>query len=183
MTLENLDMYFHPLMDINKEFILNEKMIERSTIKVLTYNTFLRPPFTHNNEDDYKDERLIDFVRRFENYDILALQEVFGFFNNRKHEMVRYANQSGLFYYSYGLAPSFFQKSLVDGGAMVLSRFPILEKVFYPFKYGILSDSLANKGVVYAKIQIRDAILVIFTLHTQATYFESTTEDWVSILE
>ena len=122
MTLENLPMYFHPLMDINKDHIVSEKIVDRETIKVLTYNIFLRPPFAHNNDDDYKDERLIDFVQRLHNYDVLALQEVFGFFNNRKHEMVRYANQSGLFYYCYGLAPSFFQKSLVDGGTMVLSR-------------------------------------------------------------
>ena len=115
-------MYFHPLMDINKEFIINEKIVNRTTIKVLTYNIFLRPPFAHNNDDDYKDERLIDFVKKFCDFDVLALQEVFGFFNNRKHEMVRYANQSGLFYYSYGTAPSFFQSSLVDGGTMVLSR-------------------------------------------------------------
>ena len=124
--LECLEMYFHPLMDILKEHIVTEKIVDRTTIKVLTYNVFLRPPFTHNNEDDYKDERLIDFVQRFSNFDIMALQEAFGFMNNRKHDLVRYANRSGLFYYSYGDAPSFFQKSLVDGGTMVLSRLFIL---------------------------------------------------------
>jgi endonuclease/exonuclease/phosphatase family metal-dependent hydrolase len=122
MTLENLEMYFHPLMDINKEHIVNEKIVDRTTIKVLTYNVFLRPPFAHNNEDDYKDERLIDIVQRINNYDVLCFQEAFGFANNRKHELVRYANQSGLFYYTYGDSPTFFQKALVDGGSMVLSR-------------------------------------------------------------
>ncbi|KAM3147691.1 Sphingomyelin phosphodiesterase 2 [Paramecium bursaria] len=33
------------------------KIPQQQRIKLLTYNTFLRPPLVKNNQDDYKNER------------------------------------------------------------------------------------------------------------------------------
>ena len=117
-----VDMYFHPLMDINKEHILNEKLVKRNNIKVLTYNIFLRPPGVKNNDNDWKNERLMDFIQVINDYDVICLQEVFDFCNNRKHLFVKLASQAGFLYHSYCEPPSFFEKAVVDGGIMILSR-------------------------------------------------------------
>jgi hypothetical protein len=53
----------------------------------------------------------------------------------------------------------------------VLSRFPILASEFKPYPYGIFSDALSQKGVLYTKIQVKDEILHLFSTHTQASYF------------
>ena len=49
----------------------------KDRIRLLTYNIFLRPPFIRNNADDYKNERFEDFLEQIDNYDVIALQEMF----------------------------------------------------------------------------------------------------------
>jgi len=57
-------------------------------------------------------------------------------------------------YHAFSDPPSFFSGYATDGGLVILSRFPIVESSFGPFPYGVLSDSLSYKGVLYAKILI-----------------------------
>lgn len=45
-------------------------------VRVLSYNIFLRPPFVRNNLDDFKNERLKEFINHIDKYDIISLQEV-----------------------------------------------------------------------------------------------------------
>jgi hypothetical protein len=71
----------------------------------------------------------------------------------------------------------------IDGGLLVLSRFPIVEKEFRPFRYGVLSDDLSYKGVLYAKIVIAERVLHLFNTHTQATYFEDDVRNFKDTIE
>jgi endonuclease/exonuclease/phosphatase family metal-dependent hydrolase len=176
--LSNFDMYFHPLMDLDYKHFQDEKMLPRKVIKLLTYNIFLRPPPVKNNENDWKDERLADFIKLLDCFDILCLQEIFGTFNNRKQELIKYANKSGLFFFCDSPSPSFFSKCLVDGGLLTMSRFPIIESEFRAFNYSVLSDSLANKGILYTKIKIGESYLTLFNTHLQASYFGSGHFHW-----
>lgn len=121
--LKQFEMFFHPCMDIQSKHISEEKVLQRSHVKILTYNIFLRPPPVKNNDNDWKDERLADFIKLLDLFDIICLQEMFGAFNNRKQELIKYANKSGLFFYCDSPSPSFFSKFLVDGGLLILSRY------------------------------------------------------------
>lgn len=69
-----------------------------------------------------------------------------------------------------------FSNSFIDGGLLILSRFPIIESDFKNYNYGFLSDAFTYKGVLYAKIIIQDRVLHLFNTHTQASYFSSTVE-------
>lgn len=62
---------------------------------------------------------------------------------------------------------------------IIYFRFPIIESEFRPFRYSVLSDSLANKGVLYAKIKIKNSYVMVFNTHTQASYFGSSSYHWV----
>ena len=42
----------------------------------------------------------------------------------------------------------------------------------------MLSDSLANKGILYAKIRVKDAYISIFNTHLQASYFGGSNYHW-----
>jgi len=165
-------------MEIHTNKMVDEKVLSRTSVKVLTYNIFLRPPSPPNNESDWKEERMLDFIQLFDYFDVICLQEMFGSFNSRKQTIIRMANKSGLFYYVESPSPPFFSKFIADGGLLILSRFPIMESNFRPFRYGVLSDSLANKGILYAKIKIGKSYLKVFNTHLQASYFGCSEDHW-----
>ena len=64
---------------------------------------------------------------------------------------------------------------------LLILRFPIIESEFRPFRYSVLSDSLANKGILYAKVKIKDSYLMLFNTHLQASYFGCSEYHWVKI--
>ena len=169
--------FYHPLCQLMKEFLEQNPnegtLLKRKAIKVLTYNIFLRPPPIKNNENDWKDERLEEFIKVIHKFDIICLQEMFGSFNSRKQDLIRAATKQGFFFYVETESPSFMSKYMVDGGLIILSRFPIVSKLFVPYQYGVIADSLSQKGLLYAKIQIKDSFLHLFSTHLQASYFYS----------
>jgi len=95
----------------------------RKHINIVSYNIFLRPPLVKNNESDHKDNRLKEFIKLLPEFDIICLQEMFGFLNKRKHKLIRCAAKSGFLYYADSTSPSFFTSFVVDGGLLVLSRY------------------------------------------------------------
>lgn len=168
--------FYHSLCELKHEEVRqnsNERILTRKNIKLLTYNIFLRPPPVKNNENDWKDERLEDFCKLLHNFDIICLQEMFGMFNSRKQSLIRAATKAGFFFYVDTSSPSFVSKYMVDGGLVILSRFPIVSYSFVQFRYGVIADSLAQKGVLYSKILVKDCFLHLFTSHLQASYFDS----------
>ena len=149
-------------------------ILNRNNIKILTYNFLLRPPLLHNNSNDYKNERLDDFINLLNLYDIICMQEVFGTFNSRKDKLLREATKRGFFYFADTTTPEFYSKYLADGGLVVLSRFPIEIHAFHPFNYGVIHDSICRKGILYTKIRIKkNCNLHLFVTHTQASYYDS----------
>src|SRR5690606_18040212 len=101
----------------------------------------------------------------------ICLQEMFGTLTSRRQELIKFANKSGLFFSADVPSPSFFSKGIIDAGLLILSRFPIVESQFKPFKVTVLNCQIVEKGVLYVKIKVRDANLVIFNVHLQSTYF------------
>lgn len=176
--------FYHPLCDLDVKHLIpdsKDKLLHRphSEIRVLTYNIFLRPPLIKNNENDWKDQRLEDFCNIIHNFDVICLQEMFGAFNNRKHNMIRAATLAGFFFYVDTTSPSFISKYVVDGGLLILSRFPISAHCYLQHTYGVVVDSLAEKGIIYTKINIKDCYLHIFTTHLQASYFDSEENNFI----
>ena len=172
---------FHPLITSSNQ---NEnEIINRKKIKLLTYNFFLRPPPIKTNEDDYKEERLQDFFQYLPDFDIICFQEVFGSFHDRKKKMIKAAKENGYLYYLSSKSPSFFSKYLIDGGLLLISRFPIIENKYINYDYGVMSDGLSQKGAIYAKIQIKDYYLCLFFTHLQASYYDSGNTLWNFTIE
>lgn len=154
--------------DIGKN--TNLSIINRSDIRLLTYNLFLRP-VVHTNGNDYKKERLGDFLDELENYDIICLQEVFGFMNNRKSHLIYEAAKRGFYFFAEPPETKLFSTSLMDGGILILSRFEIEKIEFYDYSYGIFIDAAVTKGLLYVKIKVKNTYLHLFNTHLQAAYY------------
>lgn len=146
-------------------------MPKEGSIRLLSLNLFLRPPLISNPSGDYKEARRILFCQSIlPSYDIVCLQEVFGLMSSRKAKIIAAAEALGYAYSVESPGPGFFASHLIDGGLLILSRYPILEWEFRPFNYGIFPDTLANKGVLYCKLDIDGVPLQLFTAHTQSPY-------------
>ncbi|CAE7384023.1 unnamed protein product [Symbiodinium sp. CCMP2456] len=145
-------------------------------LRLLTYNLFLRAPapqFTHNTDNDRKDERLCRFVEHLARYDLLCLQEVYGAFSQRRDWLINVAKRFGLkdsYRSSTGVRPRF----IVDGGLLILSRLPIVFKSSLTFDPGTSLDRFSAKGALYAKVQCGPTgpFLHVCTTHLQSTYSE-----------
>jgi endonuclease/exonuclease/phosphatase family metal-dependent hydrolase len=164
--------FYHPLANIEHGEMIEKQdiLLPREDIRVLTYNIFLRPPPLKTNEDDYKDERLEDFIKEFEHFDIICLQEMFSTCSYRKTKIVKAAVHAGFFFFVETYSPSMFNFRVIDGGLIILSRFPIENYSFVPFDDGVLCDNLSEKGVLYANIRVKNTNLHIFNTHLQASY-------------
>jgi sphingomyelin phosphodiesterase len=173
----NIDDYINNKIEISNKGIDN-------IIRILTYNFFCRPPPIKTNESDYKDARIADFIEKIDNFDIICFQELFTTLNDRKHKMIREGSKRGLKYYTAPKVPSFFSKYLVDSGLLIISRYPIVDNDFYEYYINISGDSPTEKGVLYAKIEIKkDVYLFLFNTHLQSTYYEDTPENMDSTIQ
>jgi endonuclease/exonuclease/phosphatase family metal-dependent hydrolase len=94
-------------------------------IKILTYNIFLRPYMIKSNEDDHKESRMRFIVDMIKEYQIVCLQEVFDNFTHRRNSFLELAFEIGFKYFAKCPAPSFCEPALIDGGVLILSKFPI----------------------------------------------------------
>jgi len=141
-----------PTTSPKEDDLLDSNVVPRKFIRLLTYNMFMRPPPVKTNATDFKDARLDEFVKQLDNFDIICFQEVFTTLNTRKQRLISYAQKAGLIYHAVCDAPSLFSGYATDGGLLIVSRFPIVEADFDPYPYGVVSDALSYKGVLYAKI-------------------------------
>lgn len=140
---------------------------------------FLGPPapkFTHNVENDFKDQRLRCFIDHYlDRYDVICLQEMFGAFSRRRRRLIKAARKKG-FFWKVSSPQSRSSMYLVDGGCLILSRLKIVAEAHMIFEPGMMSDRLAAKGVIYAKLHPKPGVYVhLFVTHMQAVYAGSDT--------
>ena len=72
--------------------------------------------------------------------------------NNRVDEILEQALLKGLPYFAISPSPSFLQSQIVNGGLLIVSKYPIIEQQFYKYPIGVLDDYLSLKGLLYVKI-------------------------------
>ena len=104
----------------------NEELLNRNSVRILSYNFFLRPPPINNNGSDFKNERLKDFIEFLPQFDIICFQEIFTTLTDRKHQMIREAAKCGFKYHVSSKPPSFLSEYITDAGLLILSRYEIM---------------------------------------------------------
>lgn len=163
-------------------------MQHASEVRILTYNIFMRPPLVHNNANDYKNERLEEFLKVMDQFDVVALQEMFSSYNTRVKKLFARARALGFVHQVKCVSPGSFSRFVADGGVVILSKFPIVETDAHIFKDCTHPDALAAKQVIYAKILVKkgtaagspssaaseDLHLHFFTTHLQSSHFSAT---------
>jgi endonuclease/exonuclease/phosphatase family metal-dependent hydrolase len=149
------------------EYKENQEIIK---INLLTFNMFVRPPFINNNGDDFKDERIREFLKEMHKYDVICMQEMFSCYSKRQDFLLREARKAGFLFSATSPKLSRFSSYIIDGGLVILSKFPIISADFFTYSPGLGVDYYVQKGVLYAKVKIGNAVLHLFDSHTQANY-------------
>ncbi len=129
------------------------------TVDVMTYNVLLRPFLPEG-----QDLRAPLFAGQLEGYDALLLQEAFSdshreiLLNGLRHA---YPHQSRVLGRDWGFAQ--------DGGVVIVSKWPIeveFQRLFGEVCAG--KDCLADKGVLYARINKEGRRVHLFATHLQS---------------
>ncbi|KAG1466631.1 hypothetical protein G6F56_004652 [Rhizopus delemar] len=145
--------------------------VTKGSFRFLTLNIFMRPPLIRNNWSDYKDDRLA-YIEKYvlPDYDVIAFQEAFAFASKRKDHLIRRARELGFNYYVE--SPRKYPWQLgIDGGLLLLSRFPIRQSHRIEYPRGTHADWFSVKGALHALIELNPKRHIhLYTTHTQASY-------------
>jgi endonuclease/exonuclease/phosphatase family metal-dependent hydrolase len=86
--------------------------------------------------------------------------------------MVGYAKKVGFEYYISSPSKGILNAQ-VDGGLMILSKYPIVKTQKLTYKRGIAIDRFSAKGAIYAKIAVQPTVHIhVFTTHLQSSTSE-----------
>ena len=170
----------------------HEERCPQPTLRVLTYNLFLRPPGTPGSahgygSEEFKDERLETFFEMLDSeageVDVLCLQEVFAFGSFRREALLERAFRHGYCYYMCPPPPPLLDPiKLVDAGLLIVSKHPIVAG--HHHRYGgaaAKGDIVAAKGAIHAEVHIQGRAVHVFTTHLQASTLGSETADEIGI--
>lgn len=142
-------------------------------LRVLSLNVFALPwGFSSDGSGDRKDERLAALCRgHLAKYDVVGLQELFGGPSGRRDAVVAFAKGAGLRYHAGPFPPRLLSRRLIDGGCVLLSRYPIAHVHFHEYRHHMFPDSVACKGVLSAEVVLGPGtVLPVFVTHLQASY-------------
>ncbi|KAL7753551.1 hypothetical protein RI367_001326 [Sorochytrium milnesiophthora] len=146
----------------------------RSTVRVLSYNFYCRPPLVQEPRGgDYKEARLqllIDTV--LPQYDIIILQEMFTSFSSRATRLLAAAKSQGFHFHVLGPQANRLRGRLVDSGIVILSRWPVSQQDMVEYTDATTVDRIASKGVTYSchVNEAKNVCTHLFTTHMQASY-------------
>jgi hypothetical protein len=83
---------------------------------------------------------------------------------------VKQARRAGFGYHARCPAAQLSAGKLMDGGLLVLSRYPITTAEWCQFDTGVGVDRIAGKGVLYVALELGTQCLHLFNTHMQASY-------------
>ena len=148
-------------------------------VSVLFYNTHLLPTVAQavagkRGQDAY---RTAAIARQLDRYDLVGLSEVFE--ARRRDEIIRTVQQNSGDAFNWVASPKPKGRSLVSGGLLLLTRFPIEGEPNFlaysaasrVYSHGIKADGLAAKGVLHARLRVGDepqALVDCFLTHLES---------------
>ena len=128
------------------------------TFNILTYNVWQTPYVSSANET-----RLFELPKVLKNYDVILFQELF--YSSRGNMLAIMASE-----YPYQSAfVTNNDSNMFDGGIKTISRYPILEEKQWVFNQCTGADCVADKGIMYTKIDKHGHKIHIFNTHLSST--------------
>ena len=132
-------------------------------MKVLTLNIWGAPYAKHRSSRIVK---ICEEIKRLEP-DILLFQEVY--LPDNRQELIAGLVDDWRYYH-------YFPSALIGSGLLTMSKYPIVDAVFYKFRMQGKPDDLmrgdyyAGKGIGLTRIDTADGVIDVYNCHTHAQY-------------
>jgi len=135
-------------------------------LKVLSWNIFSLPSILGNKSVDKRAPLIVDALVK-NNYDVILLQEAF---NKETIKKLTSELPSSYPYYTKKPLSRLSNKTLLSSGLMIFSKYPISSLEFYPYKKckALTADCFSDKGILYARLNIRGQLVDVFNTHLQS---------------
>ena len=119
--------YFHTLNKLKTDKINPEKeqILERREIKFLSFNINIQKSKISFKQDDKSKERINEFLKHINNYDIICLQNFAPGSSLNQYNLINESAKLGFFFFVTSEIPNLKSNSLYDSGLIILSRFSI----------------------------------------------------------
>jgi endonuclease/exonuclease/phosphatase family metal-dependent hydrolase len=154
--------HYHVVIDQNNQATVNTETANK--LNILTYNTQLMP-FYAGTVDDLNQPgiRAKSIPGKITHYDVVLLEELF---DKNLREILIKLTQAAYPYHTRVVGDH--SSSLLTGGVMIFSKWPIIkeEQFIFEAKSGI--DQFAAKGAIYAAINKDGKIYHLIGTHLQA---------------
>ncbi len=148
---------FKILLFLISSFIYN--VMSGQNISILTYNVFMRPQALFRNDQENRSEKICNKILS-ENFDIILFQECF------ESKSINIFIDKLNVIYPYIILPN--KTTFFNSGLMILSKYPVMDIMYYNFTNLCGADKLASKGYTKFNIMVDSLITSVMTLHQQA---------------
>lgn len=138
------------------------------TTSILTYNIWqtVPEPVRYNGQNERCDHLISYFQDHSElHVDIIVFQELI--IPHIRKKIIAAFRSLGYLYHSQRHDALL---KLVDGGVVILSKYPIIEQDKLVFKCGTGTDNLSAKGLIYCRILKYENVINIIGTHLQAWF-------------
>jgi len=133
----------------------------KSQLRLLTLNTCLLPSFLFQSSgDDNREQRAELITRLIQRYDIVLLQEVITTMWCTKWQKM-FEEVPNMYVVTTKRTP----EKIASSGLIILSRYPITKSSFHRFRSKSLTNSVVDRGFLYAAIQVGQEVLHVVNSH------------------
>jgi endonuclease/exonuclease/phosphatase family metal-dependent hydrolase len=134
---------------------------QSAPLKVLTWNVFLRPHSLFKDGQRERADAIADVLLQ-ENYDVIALQEVF----DKTSRLTLIDRLGDRFPHFAG--PSDRGLLKISDGLMIFSKYPIVDQEMIKYSNAASADRMARKGALLVEINVNGRAVQMVNTHAQS---------------
>ena len=151
-----------------------DRDVKTDHLRFLQYNVKWSPNITHIGKNDFANERAKILAEQLSEYDVICLNEAYSYVGSPVVPFIKTMKSKGFKYVKRLPPASIMSFELVDGGVLVLSKYPILQHDTLTYELNVGNDMVVAKGMLYVRVQTGPGTHVhVFATHLQRTYKNS----------
>ncbi|OHT11780.1 Endonuclease/Exonuclease/phosphatase family protein [Tritrichomonas foetus] len=145
--------------------------VKTDSLRFLQYNVKWTPNIARLGRNEFAKERAEILAQSVADYDVICLNEAYSYIGSPVVQFIKTMKKKGFTYVKRLPPTSIMSFEIVDGGVLVLSKYPILAHDTMTYELNVGYDMAVAKGVLYLRIQTGPGTHAhVFATHLQTNY-------------